>query len=181
MNNWKLTKILDAVREHPPVVLQPPQGDLKHCEVTYRAKEVTIGPKTYKPTDIVVASAEVVRPLVEKGLLVVSQGGYCATGLVRVGNGTSLPAYSPWRSEPEKDRMVGASQSSEYSHLLVRVRLLKQIQVINGGVDLRPGAEFFVPFRLCQELGFRLETDPVWPTAPLLLLESSHAPATTRS
>ena len=172
MNNSKLQRILDAAREDPPVVLQPPQGDLKTCQV--RVKEFTLHGKTYTYNDIVMVAGNEARALVEKQLLYIVEAGYCTTGSVRVGNGVSVPAYIPWRDERDKQYRQGG----EYADVLLLVRLRNSRQICGGGLKVKMGAEFFIPFWLVCDLGFAFASDiGPWHQPTLLLLEHAYAPA----
>jgi hypothetical protein len=138
-------RLLGKKREGAPGA--PSQGDLKKCEVTYRFKEVTVGEKTYKPGDIVVARADIVRSLVDKGTLVIREGGYRDCGRVSMGDGVSLPVYIPWRSESEKQN----APNQKFGDVLVLVKLQKHVLVYAGALKVEVG-EFFLPYWLVAQL-----------------------------
>jgi hypothetical protein len=164
---WRLKELLEHTRKHPVTPKVVHGGDWKKCVATRDFEDegkMYLAKRDRKAADeILTFDAVIARRLVSQGKVVIAQGGYCDTQQVQIGPGNALFAFWPWE-EPNQFAAAG-----EYDRLLLRVRLRKYVTVIPT-VKLVPGDEFFVPYKLINQIGCTLSDDPSEFPAPLILL-----------
>src|SRR5262249_35552082 len=116
-------------------------------------------PKTSKESaEVFTVSGANAKQLCKDGKVTIVRGGYCDRLAVRIDDITVLNAFLPWDLSPSAVSNTVGQHPDAFDDVLLRVELCKYIQVIPT-VNLRPGDQFFLQWKLIRTLSYQLEGD----------------------